>query len=146
MTDPDRVPDPLAVIADLPEGACIIYRHFGRPGHREMAERLRALTRQKHQQFLIGQDAELALQIGADGVHFRRDATLLEPALWRERQPGWIITMAALKGPQPYERDIRLLDGLFVSSVFYSKSPSAGDPIGVDDLKAAVKQTFYRSN
>ncbi len=134
MTDPQRVLDPVAVARALPVGAAIIYRHFGREGHRREAEVLRQVTFSRDQQLLMGHDPELAVQIGADGVHFRRDARLIAPTLWRENCPDWIITMAGLKGEPNYSGDLSVLDGLFVSSVFYSKSPSAGDPIGVEAL------------
>lgn len=132
MTDPQRVPDPLATAKKLPEGAAIIYRHFGRQGHRREAENLRQITFERKQQFLIGHDPVLAKQVGADGVHFRRDEAVQAPMRWRKKCPDWIMTMAGLKGDQTYGGDLSILDGLFVSSVFYSKSPSAGDPIGID--------------
>ncbi len=146
MTDPQRVLDPVAVAQGLPRGSAIIYRHFGRDGHRREADALRQVTFARDQQLLMGHDPELAVQIGADGVHFRRDGQVLAPSLWREKCPDWIITMAGLKGGQKYQKnyqksyqqnyqgDLSVLDGLFVSSVFYSKSPSAGDPIGVPAL------------
>lgn len=132
MTDPQRVPDPVTTVRALPDGITIIYRHFGKNGHGALAETLREITTAKNQQFLIGHDPELASAIGANGVHFRRDADVLAPRLWREKRPDWIISMAGLKGEQTYHRSLEVLDGLLVSSVFYSKSPSAGDPIGVD--------------
>jgi len=134
MTDPQRVLDPVAIAQSLPRGAAIIYRHFGKEGHKREAEALRQITFARDQQFLIGHDPELAVQVGADGVHFRRDAGLLAPKLWRETCPDWIISMAGLKGEQNYAGDLSVLDGLFISSVFYSKSPSAGNPIGVETL------------
>lgn len=130
MTDPQRVLDPVAVVKALPEGAAIIYRHFGREGYVREAEALRQVTFERQQQLLMGHDPKLAISIGADGVHFRRDARLQAPMLWRQNCPDWIITMAGLKGPQNYSGHLSVLDGLLISSVFYSKSPSAGDPIG----------------
>lgn len=140
MTDPQRVLDPVAIARTLPEGAAIIYRHFGRTGHRREAEALRQVSFEKGLQFLIGHDPELAIAVGADGVHFRRDVSLQAPILWRKSCPDWIITMAGLKGAglkgaQDYTGQLSVLDGLFVSSVFYSKSPSAGDPMGADKFK-----------
>ncbi len=140
MTDPQRVLDPVAAAHGLPEGAALIYRHFGNAGYVREAEALRQVTFERNQQLLLGHDPELAIAIGADGVHFRRDARLQAPALWRQNCPDWIITMAglkgvSLKGTQIYSGDLSVLDGLFVSSVFYSKSPSAGDPIGIEALK-----------
>ncbi len=135
MTDPQRVPDPIKAAQNLPPGTTIIYRHFGQKDYYQTAEALRQVTFKKDQQFLIGHDPELAIASGADGVHFRRDAKLLGPTLWRKNCPEWIISMAGLKGEQSYSGDLNVLDGLFISSIFYSKSPSAGDPIGALNLQ-----------
>lgn len=132
MTDPKRVPNPIRAARALPKGAAIIYRHYGSEDRHGIAKALRDITFAREQQFLIGHDPELAIEAGADGVHFRRDAALIEPTLWRKRCPGWIITMAGLKGEQTYLGNSLLLDGIFISSVFKSDSPSAGLPIGTE--------------
>jgi thiamine-phosphate pyrophosphorylase len=131
MTDPDRVPDPVSVARRLPEGSTIIYRHFGNPEH---AEDLRQITRERGQQLLIGNDPELAEKIHAQGVHFARDPKLVGPITWRAKHPDWIITMAGLKDGG-YLAPLDSLDALFVSSIFPSRSASAGTPIGVETLK-----------
>jgi thiamine-phosphate pyrophosphorylase len=131
MTDPDRVPDPVAVVRRLPKGCAIIYRHFGTPDH---AEELREITRDRQQQFLIGNDPDLADTLGADGVHFTRDPKVADPIAWRAKRPDWIITMAGLKD-DAYLAPLDSLDALLVSSVFPSRSPSAGEPIGIDGLR-----------
>ncbi len=130
MSDPDRTPDIISAAKSLPKGAALIYRHFGKAGHTEEARELREITAQRKIQFLIGHDTELAETIGADGVHFRRDGELALPREWRARRPDWLITMAGLKQGS-YWGDLALLDGLFISSVFPSNSPSAGAPIGI---------------
>jgi hypothetical protein len=84
----------LDIVARLPEGCAVIYRHFGEPLE---AEALRDLTQKQNRQLLIGNDPELAEKIGADGVHFSRDETLRGPIKWRAKHPEWIITMAGLK-------------------------------------------------
>jgi len=130
MTDPKRVPDVVAAAGKLPRGTAIIYRHFGSSHRFVDAEALRQITFKRGQQFLIGADPELAIEIGADGVHFTRDAALKDPALWRRRCPDWIISMAGIKSGN-YQGDLSVLDGLLISSVFPSQSASAGEPIGV---------------
>jgi len=130
MTDPQRVLDPVKAVRQIPIGATIIYRHFGKTGHADIAAALRRETFARDQQFLIGHDPDLAIEVGADGVHFRRDPNLHAPQIWRRRCADWLITMAGLKGAQNYTGDLAVLDAIFVSSIFYSKSPSAGDPIG----------------
>jgi len=132
MTDPERVDNPVNIAKKLPHGTAIIYRHFGNP---DQADALRAVTRERHQQLLIGNDPELAAAIGADGVHFTRDPHLEGPRKWRAIHPDWIITMAALKSGG-YLAPFAALDALFVSAIFPSRSPSAGAPIGIAALKS----------
>ena len=139
MSDPDRIPNIYAAAKRLPYGAAVIYRHFGKAGHRDEAIRLRQITFARGQQLLIGADPKLAIEVGADGVHFRRDAEVALPNLWRRRCPDWIITMAGLKGGAEYRGDLTRLDGLIVSSVFASQSPSAGNPIGVEAFMAMCR-------
>ena len=130
ITDPARIDNLLETVRRLPEDCAVIYRHFGNP---KEAENLRKLTREQSRQFLIGNDPELAEQLGADGVHFSRDAKLAGPIICRAKHPEWIITMAGLKDGH-YLAPLESLDALFISSVFPSRSPSAGEAIGVDAL------------
>ncbi len=138
MTDPARVPDVIKAAQSLPKGSAIIYRHFGKADKYEEAAALRQISFAKSQQLLIGDDPELAIAVGADGVHFRRDAHLSAPTLWRQRCPDWIISMAGLK-TGGYHADLNVLDALFISSIFESQSPSAGAPIGTAALKSKIK-------
>lgn len=138
MTDPIRVRDIEAAAKKLPRGAALIYRHFGNDGRRAEAERLRQVTFHYGLQFLIGDDPALAIKVGADGVHFRRDANLTEPRIWRERCPGWIISMAGIKAGN-YIGDLSILDGLLLSTVFPSQSPSAGKPMGIEAFSETAR-------
>jgi len=125
MTDPIRVPDPISVVRRLPKDCAVIYRHFGAPDH---AESLREITRDNGQQLLIGNDPDLAESVGADGVHFTRDAWLKGPITWRAKHPKWIITMPGLK-TGAYLAPLDSLDALFISSIFPSQSPSPDRPL-----------------
>ena len=130
MSDPKLIPNLPTVAQRLPRKAAIIYRHFGKSDRLEEAKKLRQITFKNQQQLLIGADPDLAIQVGADGVHFKRDKSLTHPKIWRARCPQWIVTMAGIKSGQ-YSADLSILDGLLVSSVFKSQTPSAGLPIGV---------------
>jgi len=46
--------------------------------------------------------------------------------------------MAGIKSGA-YSSELSVLDGLLISSVFPSQSPSAGTPIGVDKLSAQIQ-------
>ena len=137
MTDPERVPDVVAAAQKLPRGTAIIYRHFGSAHKFVDAKALRQVTFERGQQLLIGADPKLAIEVGADGVHFRRDAKVELPTLWRQRCPDWLISMAGIKSGN-YAGDLSVLDGLFISSVFPSQSSSAGQPIGVQNFANKV--------
>ena len=130
MTDP-RVPDP----GEWPWGVGVVYRHFGaadRERHaRELRERFRVM--------LVGDDPELAEAVGADGVHFRRDAEVEGPLEWRSRQPDWLITAAVVK-EGGYTASLAPVDALLVSSVFPSRSPSAGTPLGVEAFRKRARE------
>jgi len=138
MTDPDRVSDVIKAAQNMPRGAAIIYRHFGSAHKFVDAEALRKVTFEREQQFLIGDDPALAIEIGADGVHFRRDAKVEAPTLWRQRCPDWLISIAGIKSGH-YTGDLSVLDGLLISSIFPSQSPSVGDPIGIERLSKIVE-------
>ena len=138
MTDPTRIPDLPNIVATLPKGSAIIYRHFGKKDHVIEAQLLREITKAQNQQLLIGGgDIDLALKIKADGVHFSRNTKLVDLREFKALHPNKLVTLAALKTGS-YDGSLTFLDGLFVSSIFKSNSPSAGEPIGLKHLKQAV--------
>lgn len=143
MSDPIVHKDVLAAARAMPRGAAIIYRHFGEAQREDIVHRLRQETFARDQQFLVGNDPGLAIKCGADGVHFTRDEALIEPTVWRARCPDWLISIAGIKDTDSeggdgdyidYGGDLSVLDGLMISSVFASSSPSAGKPIGLKRL------------
>ena len=134
MTDPKRMENIVDIVRRLPVGCAVIYRHFG---DSKDAQALREITAKQNRQFLIGNDPELAESVSADGVHFARDETLRGPITWRAKCPDWIITMAGLK-TGAYLAPLDSLDALFISSIFPSRSASAGTPIGPHALQDRI--------
>jgi len=140
MTDPQRIKDLPQTISRLPKGCAIIYRHFGESRRHITAALLRQVTYEQEQQLLIGGgDIDLARSVKADGVHFKRDASLLGPINMRRLDQDMIITMAGIKTGR-YGAPLSCLDGVFISSVFPSQSPSAGRPIGTKQLRGICKK------
>ena len=70
MTDPKRTPHPERIVARLPPGFGVIYRHFGAKDRFEVGERLARICRSRRLVLLVSADPELARRIGADGVHW----------------------------------------------------------------------------
>lgn len=117
MTDDERLPDPLAAARALPRGSMVIVRARD-PKRRAL--QARALTPFAHRlTILIANDAALATDIGADGLHLS-ELFLNEAAHWRARHPRWLITAATHtpRGANPN------LDALFLSPIF----PTASHP------------------
>lgn len=125
MTDPVRTPDPLWIAATLPPGACVVYRHFGAIDRNAIARELKAICRERRLKLLIGADAKLAEQIGADGVHWP------ERLLPRTRAGFALETGAAHDRRALMRAAVADLDACMLSPIFPSNSASAGNPLGV---------------
>ena len=134
MTDPQRTPEPWTTAAALPARACVVFRHFGSSDAAATAERLRDVTRRAGVILLIGQDADLAERVGADGVHLPERDLGRAPDL-RRHWPHWLLT-GACHG-EPNETDG--LDALVMSPVFPAGGASAARaPLGVEAFTARV--------
>lgn len=138
LTDPDRLPNPLAAAAHLFPGSGLIYRHFGARDRHDTALALRQLARMKGFTLLIGNDPELAQSIGADGVHWP-EAALPKAADWTGH---FSIMTAAAHSQSAISRAAKAgMTAALVSPIFPSASPSAGAPIGPDGFKNWLTQT-----
>jgi thiamine-phosphate pyrophosphorylase len=139
FTDPVRTPDPEAIAATLPKGSGVVFRAFGAPHAAERGVRLKAIARKRGLILLIGQDAGLAARLGADGVH------LPERLAWRARRlkashPGWIVTAAAHSALAARRALAAGADAAVVSTVFASRSASAGRPMGAVRVALLVRR------
>jgi thiamine-phosphate pyrophosphorylase len=139
VTDPDRLPDPVATAARLPTGAGVIYRAFGRPDALAAALALRRVTRARRLILLIGADEALARACRADGVHLPERMASRTRAI-RARHPRWLITGAAHSGLALRAVRRAGADAALFSVVFASASRSAGPPMGPVRFAGLVRQ------
>jgi thiamine-phosphate pyrophosphorylase len=139
FTDPARTPDPEAIAATLPKGAGVVFRTFGAPDAAQRAARLKAIARQRGLILLIGQDAALAAQIGADGVHLPERLAHRARRL-KAAHPRWIVTAAAHSPAAARRARAAGADAVVVSTVFASRSASAGPPMGAVRLALLVRR------
>ena len=127
LTDPQRTPDPMRTAARLPAGSGVIYRHFGADDRTSIASALARLARQKGLSLLLAADPALALAVGADGVHWP-EARLGEAHAWRGT---FAIQTASAHSRRAIDRAWQAgMDAALVSTIFTSRSASAGRPIG----------------
>ncbi len=137
LTDPERTPDPVAISARLPAGCGVIYRHFGAPDRAEIGLALADVATQRGLCLLIGADPKLAQAVGAHGVHWP-EAQLGEARHWRGM---FAINTASAHSRRAILRAQQAeMDAALVSTVFASKSASAGMPIGAARFRALTQE------
>nr|WP_321487887.1 thiamine phosphate synthase [uncultured Hyphomonas sp.] len=127
LTDPARTPDPVVTASRLWSCHGLVYRHYGQPGHEQVAADLAMICRKRRVSLLIANDPRLAMRVGADGVHWPF-AARAEARRWRRR---FAIMTASAHTPE----QLRLLqnagfDAALLSTAFPSASPSARKPLG----------------
>jgi len=138
VTDPGRTPDPAAIAKRLPRGAGIVFRAFGSPDALEQARRLAKIARRRGLVLLVGADERLAARTSAHGLHLPERLTRALPRL-KAGRPRWIVTAAA-HSPAAVRRAARLgADAVLLSTIFESRSPSAGQPMGPVRLAAIAR-------
>jgi thiamine-phosphate pyrophosphorylase len=136
VTDPDRTPDPVALAERLPRGSGVIFRGFGRKGAGKTARRLAAVARRRGLLLLIGADA---LRAPGAGVHLPERMANRAAALKRAR-PGVVVTVAAHSLTALIRARRAGADAALLSTVFKSRSPSAGRPLGSVRFATLVRQ------
>lgn len=143
MTDDDRLPDPLAAACALPRGAMIVVRSRQTARRITLARELMVIAKARSLFVLIANDAKLAAQCGADGLHLSQAAAHLAPH-WRALRPRWLITAAA--------HDLRAaamcksVDALFLSPIFPTRShpeTAALTPVRANRMANALRIPVY---
>lgn len=139
FTDPARTPDPEAIAARLPPGAAVVFRPFGAADAEARGRRLAGIARGRGLLLLVGADADLARRLGADGVHLPERLAHRARRL-KAAHPRWIVTAAA-HSPRAARRALSAgADAAVVSTVFASRSASAGAPMGPIRLAILVRR------
>lgn len=136
VTDPERTPDPVALARALPRGCGVIYRPFGEPHARKTARKLAGIARTRGLTLLIGADA---VRAAGAGVHLPERLAHRAGPIKRAR-PGVVVTAAAHSLSAALKARRAGADAVLISTVFKSKSPSAGRPLGPVRFAALVRQ------
>lgn len=69
LTDAHRAPHPLLIARRLPSGAAVILRDYNLPRRAGLAAQLKSVCAGRGVKLIIGADTDLAMRLGADGVH-----------------------------------------------------------------------------
>ncbi len=145
MTDTARLADPLSVVAQLPKGAAIILRHYAdddtpkrRRARENLARSLARSCRARGLVLLVAADMNLALRIGANGLHLPEWQLRASAGPLRRPRPGFIIT-AACHSAGALARAAKLgLDAALLAPVFPSASHPGAPTLGALRFSALV--------
>ncbi|MBT3764464.1 MAG: thiamine phosphate synthase [Rhodospirillales bacterium] len=132
MTDAERTPDPVTAINRLPEGAGVIFRHYGVPNRKEIARTLVPVCRHRRITLLIAEDWRLAAEINADGVHLPEHIV----PTWRGGgnkigRNNFMVTAAAHSQRSLWNAARAGVDAVLVSPVFPTVSHPENRPLGI---------------
>ena len=141
MSDP-RLSDLEDSARALPEGSALIYRHFGVSDKTQVALRLRQICFERGSQLLIGNDPQLAVTCGADGVHFAQ-RSMEQAQVWRQRCPDFILSCAVHDTQSISRANALPLDAVTLSPIFESQSPSASRHLGVKGAGELIKNSIH---
>ncbi len=139
MTDDERLPDPVRAAAALPPGSMIVLRSRQSSHRAKLARRLCTIARVRRLKLLIANDPELARRVKADGVHFS-EANACEAAVWRVRQPNWLITAAAHSLHASLQAQRFGVDAVLLAPVFATGSHAGRVAFGAARARAIVRQ------
>lgn len=140
LTDEKRTPDPLAVARLLPRGAGIVLRHYGAPGRARLAKDLARICRKRRLILLVAGDADLAAQIGADGVHLPERQIAWARKL-RRGKPRLVITVS-VHGKAALSRAAKSgASAALLGPVFATRSHPGQHALGVKRFGALARQT-----
>lgn len=132
MTDWARLADPGPVLSALPPGAAVLYRNTESPSRGEETRRLKTLCRQRGLLLIVAEDALLAQETRADGLHLSEKTARLSgrARAWNMR-PGALLTIAA-HSPAALRRAAAMgADAALLSPLFATRSHPGRAALGI---------------
>ena len=148
MTDDQRLPDPREAIKQLPRDSMVIFRHYGHPDRARLAAKIRIECRRLGHRILMANDIELALALGADGVHLPEYRIWQSPSIYQQIPENLIVTsachgMATLRKICLLPRRFRP-DGLLISPVFATRSHPGATSLSSAQVRHMAMQCHQR--
>ena len=138
MTDQKAQPYPENVIEKMSAGSMVILRDYDDENRYGLAVALKYICEAKNIKILIAADLELALMIGADGIHLP-EYKMEQAQEIRSDHPDYIITAAvhdedAVRQAQDYNLNAVLLSPIFATKSHPKTFDDPGSVIGPDKL------------
>lgn len=128
ITDLLKIADPVKAAGKMPRGSGIILRDYEFKERERLALRLIRISRHCKFKLLIAGDPELAIKIGAAGLHLS-ESRATESRRWRYRK-HWLITVSAHSRPGLRCATICGANAVFLSPVFKTTTHLNSRPLG----------------
>ena len=139
FTDEVRTPDPRKIIARLPEGTAVLFRHYDHPKRIELATDLSKLCKSRNLPLFIAGDAALAARVSADGVHLPDALKSRLPRL--QTTYPQLIFSAACHSQRSLKAAERLgADFAFLSPIYATRSHPEAHALGPVRAAAMVRR------
>ena len=139
ITDAGRLPDPAGAAQRLPSGSAVLLRDYELAEREVLARQLADVARRGGLKLLIAGDADLAIRVGAAGVHFPQ-ARAGEARRWRHRR-HWLITVAAHSRQALRQAAMCGADAALLSPVFATASHPERRPLGPQGFNLLATRT-----
>ncbi|MFK2824797.1 thiamine phosphate synthase [Bacillus sp. B190/17] len=144
MGSPNCVKDPEETLKEAIAGGITLFQFREKgPGalageeKLKLASKLQAICRSHSIPFLINDDIELAIQLGADGVHIGQDDEVL--SVVREKMPGKIVGISAHTLEEVQEAIKGGADYLGIGPVFPTSTKTDTEPVQGTKLIEAIR-------
>ncbi|WP_018997299.1 thiamine phosphate synthase [Hirschia maritima] len=138
LTDPERTPDPIATIENLPAHTGVIYRHFGLEDRFKIGKEIKEACKHKNLLFFISRDEQLERFLEPDGVHWPKSQL---PVFRKSGLRRAFNTSSAHSFSHISKAQNLGLDACFLSAIFPSNSPSAPSAMGNIRLRTLSSQS-----
>jgi len=130
MTDDERLADAAPLIGRLPAGSAVVVRARDAEVRADRARALLEPCRRHGVLLLIADDADLARQLGADGVHLPEETLRLSPQR-PQGSPGWLVTASAHSAEAIDRARQAGVDAVILSPVFATPSHPGAACLGL---------------
>jgi len=140
LTDPLRTPDPIAFASGLAPGTGLVYRHFGASDRFHIGLQLAELANARGLLLFVSADGDLADRVGAHGIHWP-ERLLGQAGSRRMRGDRRPFTASVHSAAASFRAAQAGIDGVFHSTLFASRSASAGRPHGIHAAAALARST-----
>ena len=132
LTDRNRCPEGESIARALPKGTAIIFRDYDAPDRETLARTYRTICSEHGLLLLVGGDAALAKEIGADGAHLRS----ADLAAGQSPQAEMIVSAAAHSMAELTLAARAGADIAFLSPAYATRSHLGAPPLGPQRFKS----------